>query len=151
MALVRKSALLEVPVDFAYQVVLDVARYPEFLPGCDEVTVLETTLDGLVAEVRVAGKGLRESFITSNTHLPNEAVRMSLREGPFERLEGEWVFTPLGDIGCRVDMHIDFVARGLLARLLSTLADRVADRMVDAFSQRIVECERQGMYPVLPR
>jgi ribosome-associated toxin RatA of RatAB toxin-antitoxin module len=135
----ERTALLEVPAAVAYDVVTNVTQYPDFLPGCEAVRVLQTTETGLVAEVAVVGAGLHESFVTENQHTPGEAVLMSLREGPFDRLEGQWVFTALGDMGCRVDLRIDYQPRGLLARLLSGLADRIANRLVDAFVARIVE------------
>jgi len=137
VAEIARSALLEVPVSCAYDVVRDVGSYPEFLPGCRAVDILERTPSGLVARVSVAGKGLNESFITRNEHCANESVQMTLVEGPFEQLQGHWQFTALGDLGCRVDMSVDFVARGLIARMLSSLAGSLADRIVDAFSQRI--------------
>ncbi len=139
MNTLERMALLEVPPSVAYAVVVDVLRYPEFLPGCEAVEIIETTDSGLVAEVAVKGKGLRESFITANRHQTDEAVYMSLQQGPFERLEGQWLFTPLGTIGCRVDLRIDYLPRGLVAKLLSGLADKVANRLVDAFSERIIE------------
>jgi len=133
----ERSALLEVTPSVAYAVVIDVLRYPEFLPGCEAVEVLETTVSGLVAKVAVAGHGLHETFVTANSHQPHESVLMSLQQGPFERLEGQWSFTPLGEIGCRVDLRIEYVPKGMLARLLSPIADRVANRLVDAFIERI--------------
>ena len=139
MGRLEKSALLEVPPACAYDVVVDVLRYPEFLPGCEAVEILEQHEGGVVAKVHVAGKGVRDSFVTTNRHTPYEAVHMSLREGPFDVLEGLWLITPLGDLGCRIDMHIEYVPRGVLARVLSGLANRIADRMVDAFSQRMLE------------
>ncbi len=138
----KRTALLEVPAAVAYSVVVDVVQYPDFLPGCRAVQVLETTADGLVAEVAVAGRGLHESFVTTNQHRPAEAIMMSLREGPFERLEGEWLFTALGDVGCRVDLRIEYQPKGLVARLLTGFADKIANHMVDAFSARIVDQHR---------
>ena len=143
MTTLQRSALLEAPVARAYDVIADVSRYPEFLPGCESVTVLETTSSGLVAEVYVAGRGVHESFVTANEHRPQEAIVMSLRDGPFERLEGEWLFTRLGDLGCRVDIRIEFVPKGIVARLLGGFADRLANRLVDAFSERIQELARR--------
>jgi len=133
----ERTALLEASVERAYAVVVDVLRYPEFVPGCETVEVLETTETGLVARVAVAGRGLRESFVTENRHEPCESVLMSLQQGPFERLQGQWRFTALGDVGCRVDLRIEYVPKGILARLLSPIADKVANRLVDAFSERI--------------
>ena len=138
MRTLQRTALLEVPPATAYSVVIDVLRYPDFLPGCEAVQVLEVTDAGLVAEVAVAGKGLTETFVTQNRHQPHEAVFMSLQQGPFERLEGQWLFTPLGTIGCRVDLRIEYLPKGLVAKLLSGLADKLANRLVDAFSARIV-------------
>lgn len=132
-----RSALLEVPPSAAYAVVIDVVRYPEFLPGCKAVSVLETTARGLVAQVSVSGAGIKESFVTNNIHTLDKLVVMSLQEGPFERLEGKWTFTALGDLGCRIDLHIDYEPKGLLSRILGKLANRVANKMVDAFSERI--------------
>lgn len=134
----ERTALLEVPIDVAYDVVVDVLRYPDFLPGCKAVSVLESSDSGLIAKVAVAGRGIHESFVTENVHHPHESVFMYLREGPFERLEGQWLFTPLGDIGCRVDLRIDYLPKGLIAHLLSGFADKAANRLVDAFSQRII-------------
>lgn len=132
-----RTALLEVPTQVAYGVVIDVSQYPQFLPGCEAVEVIQTTPSGLVAEVAVAGKGLRERFVTANVHDPYESVTMSLQQGPFEHLQGRWLFTPLGDTGCKVELHIEYLPKGVLARLLSGVADRVANRLVDSFSERI--------------
>lgn len=134
-----RSALVEAPPSAAYEVVVDVERYPEFLPNCESVRVLETSANGLVAAVTVVGRGLTERFVTSNAHKQNESVLMTLREGPFRHLRGEWIFTPLGDVGCRIDLYLDFAPKGVLARLLSGLADSVANRMVDAFSDRVLQ------------
>ena len=134
-----REALLEVPCEVAYAVVVDVLQYPDFLPGCGAVQIIEETKSGLVAQVEVQGAGFKETFITANRHVPNEAVSMSLKQGPFERLEGQWVFTPLGEVGCRVDLTIEYSARGLLTNLLARLAGNMANKMVDAFSQRILQ------------
>ena len=127
------------PVEVAYDVVADVAAYPEFLPGCRAVTI-ESPMNAageLVASVQVAGKGMQEHFVTRNTHVPVERVTMSLREGPFRTLEGAWTFKALGDDGCRVDLDVRFEARGMIATLLSPMAEGIADLMVDAFVERI--------------
>jgi len=132
-----RTALLEVSAEVAYAVVAEVARYPEFLPGCESVTVLETTPAGLVAEVGVVGKGIRESFVTANVHRPPESITMSLQSGPFECLEGKWVFTSIGEIGCKIELQVEYLPKGMVARLLSGLADHVANQLVDAFVARI--------------
>lgn len=136
MRKLTKSALLEVVPELAYRVVTDVEKYPEFLPGCEAVVITKHTNRGLVAEMTIAGMGMRETLVTKNTHSPG-AVYMQLVEGPLASLEGSWSFTPIGDIGCRVEVELTFEAQGVLGKLLTPIADRVADTLVDAFTQRI--------------
>ena len=142
MTEISRSCLLMVPVAHAYDVVSDIQRYPEFLPGCDAVTVLsrhqdEDQVDWVEAKVTAAKAGAKYGFVTLNKGVLNQRIEVSLKSGPFQRLEGEWLFKALGDEGCRIDLQLEFVASGLLAGLIHPIAQKAADRMVDAFSQRI--------------
>ena len=141
MPVITKSALLMVPVNVAYDVVIDVASYPLFLPACQETQIISQSPDGLTASVTVggtlAGQTFDETFVTHNLHNPNERVTMQLHEGPFEYLSGSWQLTGFGEVGCKVEVSIDYAPRGLLARLLAKFAEPMANKMVDAFSQRI--------------
>ncbi len=139
MPQISRSALVAATPAAAYAVVVDVERYPDFLPHCQSVRVIETRPDGLVAQVTVAGRGITEHFVTTNSHQPDRSVYMNLREGPFRHLRGEWTFTALGEDGCRIDMHLEFAPKGVLARLLSGMAESIANRLVDAFSRRVEE------------
>ena len=147
MPSISKSALLEVPVEVAYNVVIDVEQYPQFLPACRDVQISSSAETGLTAAVTVGGsvggRAIEETFVTRNQHRPHTGVFMALEEGPFERLEGQWTFKALGDIGCRVDVLIHYEPRGLLARMLAGLIEPMANRMVDAFTQRIQTVARQ--------
>ena len=148
MTEITRSCLLMVPVAQAYNVVADIERYPEFLPGCHAVSVLsrrqdEDQVDWIEAKVTAAKAGAEYGFVTLNKGVVNQRIEVSLKSGPFQRLEGEWRFKALGDDGCRIDLHLDFVASGLLAGLIHPIAQKAADRMVDAFSQRIDLAGRQ--------
>lgn len=136
MRKLSKSALLEVSPELAYRVVADVEKYPDFLPGCKSVKIKKITDRGLVAKVTVSGGGMKESFVTKNTHGAG-AIHMALVEGPFKTLEGSWRFTSVGETGCRVQMEMVYEAKGMLAPLMSGLADTVANQVVDAFVWRI--------------
>lgn len=141
MTVLTRSALLMVPVNIAYGVVNDILSYPEFLPGCNNVELLAgqdaSSAEIVRARVTAGAKGMTYSFVTSNTCVENERIAMTLDEGPFEVLDGNWFFKAVSDEGCRIDLSLEFVAQGVLARLLSPMAGSIADRMVEAFTQRI--------------
>lgn len=143
MAKIQKSALLEAPVELAYQVVQGVEVYPEFLPGCTRVEVLSRNDTEVEAKVVVQAMGLTVEFVTTNQHSAN-AISMTLKRGPFRTLEGMWHFRQIGDTGCRVEIDIEFEIDGGMAVLFVPIADKVANKMVDAFCRRIENVQIGG-------
>ena len=139
---VEKSALVEVPLELAYAVVNDIERYPEFVPGCRQVTIVDREEGALRAEVTVSGtvmgQTLRESFVTKNTGHPPAELQMQLVRGPFRSLTGTWRFKALGDLGCRVDITLEYELEGVLMKMLASLVSPMADKMVDAFVERMM-------------
>jgi len=65
---------------------------------------------------------------------------MSLLEGPFRKLEGEWTFTDLGGEGSKVSLYLEFqFANRLVGLAVGPRFTQIADSLVDAFSQRARE------------
>ena len=140
MKSVHKSVLIWYSAAEMYALVTDVARYPEFLPWCSHARVLAETESGMTAEVGIAFKGVTQSFTTRNEHTLDREVRLHLVDGPFSRLEGDWVFTPVGDDAqraCRVGFKLDYgFSNNLLAAVVGPVFDRIAGSLVDAFVKR---------------
>lgn len=137
---VNKSVLIWYTPEEMFALVTDVARYPEFLPWCDHAKVLEQTSSGVVAEVGISMAGVRQTFVTRNTHEEGRRVELQLVKGPFSKLSGDWKFDPVGDgneRAARVSLRLDYgFDRGALAALVGPIFDRIAGSMVDAFVKR---------------
>jgi len=138
MARVNRSALLPYPAADVFGIVNDVTRYPEFLPWCSEASIIEQSIDEVVAALSLSASGLTETFTTRNRLIPFEKIEMVLVSGPFRSLSGGWTFTRLGDQGCRVELSLDFQFSGMKS-LLNRVFSRAADQMVDAFCLRADE------------
>ncbi|MEQ8861631.1 MAG: type II toxin-antitoxin system RatA family toxin [Pseudomonadales bacterium] len=140
---IRRSALLPLPVARVFDVVGDVARYPEFLPWCRNATVLDRNDAELVAELELDARGIHQRFTTRNVMQPFERIELHLVSGPFRTFEGVWHFRSLGaDEGCKVELDLRFElagVRALFGRALSGVFIEAADQMVDAFSQRATD------------
>ncbi|MDR2155652.1 MAG: type II toxin-antitoxin system RatA family toxin [Burkholderiaceae bacterium] len=142
MKSVRKSVLIWYSAQEMYDLVVDVERYPDFLPWCNYGKVIEHTERGMTAEVGLAFKGVKQVFATRNEHTPGREVRLHLAKskGPFSVLEGVWTFTPVGGAGeraCRVELKLDYgFSSVLLATLVGPVFDKIATTLVDAFVQR---------------
>uniref|UniRef100_A4XYG2 Cyclase/dehydrase n=1 Tax=Ectopseudomonas mendocina (strain ymp) TaxID=399739 RepID=A4XYG2_ECTM1 len=134
---IQRSALLPYPAQALFDLVNDVARYPEFLPWCSSSQVLEVSESHMLASLEVAKGGLSQRFVTRNALQPGERIEMNLQEGPFTRLHGVWEFKALGDKACKISLDLTFDYAGPLVRAtLGPLFNQAANTMVDAFCQR---------------
>jgi ribosome-associated toxin RatA of RatAB toxin-antitoxin module len=138
MPSLERSVLVDVPLSRAYAVVTEIERYPEFLPACSSVRVLQRDDDTIQAKVTAGGMGMRETFSTTNV-LTEDAVTLVLEDGPFDYLRGEWRFAAVGDDVCRVSLQLEFQPKGLLKHVMAGLIPTVADKMVSAFVKRMVK------------
>lgn len=137
MPTLQRSALVPHSAQNMFDLVNDVDSYPEFLPWCAEATTLESGADFKVARVKMKKGPLNQQFTTRNMLAVGETIKMSLVDGPFKKLEGQWRFSDIGDQGCRVTFEIDFHFAGmLLQRTLSPVFNEICSRMVDAFVKR---------------
>lgn len=127
-----------------FDLVSDVASYPQFLPWCDHTRIVQRHADGHTCEIGLSFRGLRQSFTTRNTHVQLLGgvmeEHLQLISGPFSLLEGCWRFTPVGgaDLGsCKaeLDLSYDFDSPAM-ATLVGPVFDWIAKNLVDAFVKR---------------
>src|SRR5690606_5999570 len=85
---IQRSALLPFPAQALYDLVNDVARYPEFLPWCSSATVMEESESHMLASLEVAKGSLSQRFVTRNRLEKGKSIEMNLEEGPFSQLHG---------------------------------------------------------------
>ena len=139
MKTVHKSVLIWFSAEEMFALVTDVASYPQFLPWCDQASVLTQDEAGMTARVGMALGGIHQSFTTRNTHTPGRGIHMQLVDGPFSKLDGQWSFTPLGEEqrACKVEftLRYDFNS-ATLAAIVGPVFDKIAGSLVDAFVKR---------------
>ena len=140
MKTVNKSVLLWHSAAEMFALVTDVARYPEFLPWCDQAAVLQEDAAGMTAKVGLSIAGISQSFTTRNIHEKDRKVTLELVKGPFSKLSGQWNFTPIGkpdERACRIDFSLSYdFSNVVLAALVGPVFDKIAGSLVDAFVKR---------------
>jgi ribosome-associated toxin RatA of RatAB toxin-antitoxin module len=144
MKTVHKSVLIWYSAQEMFSLVADVGQYPRFLPWCDHAMVRQLHDDGVTAEVGISLGGIRQTFTTRNQHLPGPRIVMSMLEGPFSSLDGEWSFSSLAEPGgisapraCRVGLSLRYgFSNSGLAKVVGPVFDRISDSLVDAFVKR---------------
>jgi ribosome-associated toxin RatA of RatAB toxin-antitoxin module len=144
---VQKTVLIWYSAQQMFDLVSDVASYPQFLPWCDRARIVQRLSDGQTAEIGLNFRGLRQSFTTRNTHSQKLGGvmedRLELVSGPFSRLDGCWRFTPVGgaDLGsCKIELDLSYdFDSAAMAALVGPVFDWIASSLVDAFVKRAEE------------
>ncbi|MGQ0657191.1 MAG: type II toxin-antitoxin system RatA family toxin [Chromatiales bacterium] len=140
MKRIERSALVPYPPSAMFALVADVESYPAFLPWCADARVLSRQGGEITARLTLARSGIRQAFVTRNTHREFERIDMQLVEGPFKRLKGCWNFEPVGSHGCIVALHLDFeFASKLVALTFGKAFQPVAGTLMEAFCARARE------------
>jgi len=134
---IKRTALVLHPAMDMFRLVQDVPAYPDFLSWCRKAEVHEQTPEHQLASLAVRVGGVTQTFTTRNRFVPGERLTLSLVEGPFRHLSGEWLFEPLGTEGSKVTLVLAF---DFSSRVLSSAFRRgfthIADRLVLEFSKR---------------
>ena len=134
---VKRSALIAEAPARMYGLINDIERYPEFVPGCVGARVIERKDHEVVATLNIKRGPLKTEFTTRNLLEPDRRVLMQLVSGPFRVLEGLWTLTPLGDLGCRVELEMRFeFTNRVTGALFEPLFADTAVSLVDAFVRR---------------
>ena len=134
---IQRSALLPYPAHALFDMVNDVASYPQFLPWCSATEVLSSSETEMHASMTVAKAGLSQRFMTRNALEVGKRIEMTLEEGPFSHLHGIWEFKALGEKACKISLDLTFDYAGPLVKAtLGPLFTQAANTMVDAFCQR---------------
>ncbi|HSN17231.1 MAG TPA: type II toxin-antitoxin system RatA family toxin [Gammaproteobacteria bacterium] len=137
MRRVHKNALVPYPASEMYQLVNDVARYPEFLPWCRGAEVLEASATDMRARLDLARGSFHKSFTTHNYLTPDSGITMTLENGPFKHLEGRWQFTDLGPDGSKVLLDMEFQFDSFLLDMVAgPVFEEICNSLVDAFIRR---------------
>jgi ribosome-associated toxin RatA of RatAB toxin-antitoxin module len=137
MALVEKSVLLPYSAEQMFMLVDNVADYPLFLPWCGGASVSEVGENKIHATVHINYLQIKQSFTTENVRQPPHNIEMTLQDGPFRCLDGNWHFTELSPSACKIEfkLHYEF-SNKLLEKILGPVFHLVANSFVDAFTHR---------------
>jgi ribosome-associated toxin RatA of RatAB toxin-antitoxin module len=137
---VKRSALIAEAPARMYQLINDIEHYPQFVPYCTAARVVSRKGNEMVATLNIKRGPLRAEFTTRNLLEPDKRVLMQFVSGPFRVLEGLWTLTPLGDLGCRVELEMRFeFANRVAGALFEPLFEDTAASLVDAFVKRARE------------
>jgi ribosome-associated toxin RatA of RatAB toxin-antitoxin module len=142
---IQRSALVTFSPEQMFDLVVDVERYPQFLPWVVGAEVHEKTGTALLASMEMQRAGVKERFTTRNAMERPHWMTLALVRGPFRVLDGKWTFTPIADAGTRIDLAMRFeFANPVIALLFGKAFEQSCGQLIDAFIARAKQVHGAG-------
>jgi len=137
---VRETRRLPYSAEQMFDLVADVARYPEFLPWVVATRVRSDDGEEMLADMLVGFKALREKFTSHVLKQRPTRLEVIYIDGPMRDLDNLWHFRALPDGGCEVDFCVDFTFKNKMFEMLAgQYFDRAFRKLVAAFETRANE------------
>ena len=140
MPAIRETRRLPYSAEQMFDLVADVARYPEFLPWVVGTRIRSASESEMVADLLVGFKALRETFTSKVEKVRPNKIKVHYLDGPMRELDNVWQFRPAEGGGCEIDFAVSFIFRSQLFEVLAgQYFDRAFRKMVSAFEARADE------------
>jgi len=130
------------PAEKIYELVMDIEKYPEFLPWCKQAKIIKKiSEENLHADLLINFKNFFEKYRSDVKHGRSldgsYFVDVVAIEGPFKKLINRWKFCDLENEKCEVEFFIEFEFNSIfLTKMLGAIFEKAAEKMMTAFEAR---------------
>ena len=126
------------------KMVLDVEKYPEFVPWCLNSKIYNKIDKGNIVEITAdltIGKSFfnetYKSFVIYDKSA--DSIHVTNMDGPLIHLENKWFFKQKNN-SSEVDFHVDFELKNKVFNILMSKSFDIAlKKIADAFEERAIE------------
>jgi coenzyme Q-binding protein COQ10 len=143
MPFLQETKIFNHPPKKIYDLVMDIEKYPEFLPWCKGAKIIEVkSQNKLSADLLISFKGFLEKYrslvvhekISENVY----SIEVKAIDGPFKKLNTKWKFKAIeNENNCEVNFFIDFEFNSfLLNKMIGAIFEKASQKMVNAFEER---------------
>jgi coenzyme Q-binding protein COQ10 len=131
------------------KMVLDIEKYPEFVPWClngkihnynDKGETIEIT-----ADLTIGKSFFNETYKSFVIYKKNsDLILVTHRDGPLKHLKNKWSFKQIGE-NSEIDFYIDFELKSKILNLLMIKSfDIGLKRIAEAFEKRALSLFKRG-------
>jgi coenzyme Q-binding protein COQ10 len=142
MPSITQSRTLPHKASHLYDLVMDIEKYPEFLPWCRQAKIVKKISDeNLQADLLINFKNFFEKYRSDVKHGESSVgayfVDVVAIEGPFKKLVNKWEIREVGNDKCEVKFFIEFEFNSIfLTKMIGGIFERATEKMMMAFEER---------------
>ena len=135
----QEKRILPYSAEQLFDLVMDIEKYPEFLPWCLGARINSRQKNEVSADVIVGYKMFRERFASRVHYIRPNAIEVEYLKGPMRHLQNKWVFTNMRAGQCEVDFYVDFSLQSkIFEKLVDQFFHKALVKMINAFETRAI-------------
>ena len=121
--------------------VLDIEKYPEFIPFCIDSKVYETNEDGdvkkIIADLTIGKRPFIDTYKSDVRYdKKNDSIHVTNIDGPLKHLENNWKFVEKDNL-TEVKFDVDFEIKNKFLNLIMEKSFQFGlNKIADAFQKR---------------
>ena len=121
--------------------VLDIEKYPEFIPFCIDSKVYETNDDGevkkIIADLKIGKRPFIDTYKSDVRYdKKNDSINVTNIDGPLKHLENNWKFIEKDKL-TEVQFDVDFEIKNKFLNLIMEKSFQFGlNKIADAFQKR---------------
>ncbi len=141
----EETRILPYTPEQMFDLVADVASYPQFLPWVSAIRLRSNSETEALADMVVGFKGISETFTSRVVKERPGHVHVDYVDGPLKHLSNDWRFEDDGKGGVVIHFSVDFAFKNRLFEMLAgQVFDRALRKMTSAFEVRAAELYGAG-------
>ena len=143
----KKEIFIKHSASQLYEIVLDIEKYPEFIPWCLGGQINKKIDKGdtieIIADLTIGKnffKNTYKSLVIYNKK--KDTIHVTNIDGPLKHLENKWFFKTLGK-SSEINFYINFELKNkILNILLSKYFDLGVKKIAEAFEKRAIDLNK---------
>jgi coenzyme Q-binding protein COQ10 len=126
------------------KMVLDIEKYPEFVPWCIKGTIYENNDKGdlieIVADLTIGKSFFKETYKSSVIYYKkSDSILVTNIDGPLKHLKNKWFFKQIGK-NSEIEFHIEFELKNKILNLLMIGSFETGlKKIANAFEKRAID------------
>ena len=137
----QEEKTLSHEIDDLKKLILDVESYPEFLPWCEKVEILQKNRDGFEADLILKYKSFKKSYISKTTITESGnmvIIKTTAMKGIFKSLNSIWELKKIDPEQTIVKFRIHFeLQSAFFSKILNLFFKTANQKMMQSFEKRI--------------
>ena len=117
MKKIYKQEEINVDVQTIFNLINNIENYPSFLPWCTKTEVTEESEKSKIGKIFISKSFIKWNFSTKNLIDINKSINLSLIDGPFDELNGQWSFKSIDKNNTNVTLEIDYKFKNSLIEI----------------------------------